>query len=63
MSQDKTVPQACKEVGFVDQTYYRRRREYGGVQLEQARKLKDMQKGERGVAPCGWPNSRLRNRY
>jgi transposase-like protein len=28
----------------VDQTFYRWRREYGGLQLEQAKKLKDLQK-------------------
>jgi transposase-like protein len=44
LSQGKAVPQACKEAGIVDQTYYRWRREYGGLQLEQARKLKDLQK-------------------
>jgi transposase-like protein len=44
MSQGKTVPQACKEAGIVDQTYYRWRKEYGGLQLEQARKLKELQK-------------------
>jgi transposase-like protein len=44
VSQGKTVPLACKESGIVDQTYYRWRREYGGLQLEQAKKLKDLQK-------------------
>lgn len=44
MSQGKTVPLACKEAGIVDQTFYRWRREYGGLQLEQAKKLKDLQK-------------------
>src|SRR5947207_8084653 len=44
MSQGKTVPLACKDAGIVDQTYYRWRKEYGGLQLEQARKLKDLQK-------------------
>ena len=44
MSQGKTVPLACKDAGIVDQTYYRWRREYGGLQLEQAKKLKDLQK-------------------
>ena len=39
MSQGKTVPLACKEVGIVDQTYYRWRKEYGGLQLEQARRV------------------------
>jgi len=44
MSQGKTVPLACKDAGIVDQTYYRWRREYGGLQLEQAKRLKDLQK-------------------
>jgi putative transposase len=44
MSEGKTVPLACKEAGIVDQTFYRWRKEYGGLQLEQARKLKDLQK-------------------
>jgi transposase-like protein len=44
LSQGKTVPQACKEAGIVEQTFYRWRKEYGGLQMEQAKKLKDLQK-------------------
>jgi len=44
MSQGKTVPLACKEAGIVDQTFYRWRREYGGLQVEQAKKLKELQR-------------------
>ena len=44
VSQGKTVPMACREAGIVDQTYYRWRKEYGGLQLEQAKKLKELQK-------------------
>ena len=44
VSQGKTVPLACKEAGVTDQTYYRWRKEYGGLQLEQAKWLKDLQK-------------------
>lgn len=44
MGQGKTVPLACKEAGIVDQTFYRWRREYGGLQLEQAKKFKELQK-------------------
>ena len=44
VSQGKTVPLACKEVGIVDQTFYRWRKEYGGLKVEQAKKLKDLQK-------------------
>jgi transposase-like protein len=43
-SQGKAVPLACKEAGIVDQTYYRWRKEFGGLQLEQAKRLKDLQK-------------------
>ena len=44
VSQGKTAPVACREAGIVDQTYYGWRREYGGLQLEQAKKLKEPQK-------------------
>lgn len=37
------LPLAAKEAGVTDQTYYRWRKEYGGLQLEQAKKLKDLQ--------------------
>src|SRR5258708_6910358 len=51
LSQGKTVPLACKESGIVDQTYYRWRREYGGVPLEQAKKLKEMLKEKAQLKP------------
>jgi transposase-like protein len=44
VSQGKTVPQACKEAGIVEQTFYRWRKEYGGLQVEQAKKLKELQR-------------------
>jgi transposase-like protein len=44
LSQGKTVPVACKEVGIVEQTFYRWRKEYGGLQVEQAKKLKELQR-------------------
>ena len=40
----KKVPQACKEAGIHTQTYYRWRKEYGGLQLDQARRLKELEK-------------------
>ncbi len=39
----KTTPQACKEAGIVEQTYYRWRKEYGGLKVDQARRLKDLE--------------------
>ena len=33
----KTTPSACREGGITEQTYYRWRKEYGGLQVDQAR--------------------------
>ena len=44
LSQGKTIGQACKTLEISDQTYYRWRREYGGMDVTQARKLKEMEK-------------------
>jgi putative transposase len=38
-----STPQACKEAGIVEQTYYRWRREYGGLKVDQARRLKELE--------------------
>jgi len=40
----KTTPQAAREVGITEQTYYRWRREFGGLKLDQARRLKELEK-------------------
>ena len=42
-SQGKSVSAACKEVGLSEQSYYRYRKEYGGLNVEQARKLKQLE--------------------
>ena len=40
----KSTPQACKEAEITVQTYYRWRKEYGGLRLDQARRLKELEK-------------------
>ena len=35
-----SVPLVCKQLGITDSTYYRWRQEYGGMRLDQARRLK-----------------------
>jgi putative transposase len=40
----KTTPQACKEAQITAQTYYRWRREFGGLKLDQAKRLKELEK-------------------
>jgi len=44
LSQDKTVAQACKQIGVVEQTYYRWRKEYGGLKTDQAKRMKELEK-------------------
>jgi putative transposase len=43
LSQGKTVSQACKQIGVSDQTYYRWRKAYGGMKVDQARRLKELE--------------------
>jgi putative transposase len=40
MAQGQKVGQVCRSLGIVEQTFYRWRREYGGLKIEQARRLK-----------------------
>jgi len=39
----KSTSFACKETGITDQTCYRWRKEYGGLQIDQARRLKELE--------------------
>jgi putative transposase len=39
----KTTSPACKEAEITEQTYYRWRKEYGGLQVDQARRLKELE--------------------
>jgi transposase-like protein len=40
----KTPPQACRDAQITAQTYYRWRKEYGGLKLDQAKRLKELEK-------------------
>ena len=44
LSQGSTVGEASRKLGVTQQTYYRWRKEYGGLRIEQARKLKNLEK-------------------
>lgn len=44
ISQGQTVAQACKQIGVTDQTYYRWRKEYGGLKTDQAKRLKELER-------------------
>ena len=44
LSKGSTVPQICRKIGIAEQTYYRWRKEYGSLSVDQARRLKEMEK-------------------
>jgi len=44
LSQGQTVQQACKTLEISEQTYYRWRREYGGMDTTKIKKLKELEK-------------------
>ena len=44
VSQGASIVEASRKIGVTEQTYYRWRREYGGMQVEQARRLKELEK-------------------
>ena len=44
LNQGATVPEASRKIGVTDQTYYRWRKEYGGLNVDQAKRLKDLEK-------------------
>ncbi len=51
LSQGSTVGEAARKIGVTDMTYYRWRREYGGMRIEQVKRLKELEK----------ENTRLKN--
>jgi len=44
LGQGETVAQVCRQLGVTEQTYYRWRKEYGGLKLDQAKRLKDLER-------------------
>ncbi len=43
LAQGQTVGEICRRIGVSEQSYYRWRREYGGLKVDQARRLKDLE--------------------
>ena len=44
LSRGLRVPLVCKKLGISEQTYYRWRKEYGGLRLDQAKRLKEFER-------------------
>ena len=50
LSRDQSMAEVCRQLGISDQTYYKWRKEYGGMHVDQAKRLKQLEQ----------ENSRLR---
>ncbi len=44
LASGQTVPEVCRTLGIAEQTYYRWRKEYGGLKVEQARRFKELER-------------------
>ena len=44
MSKGSTVGQVCRKIGIAEQTYYPWRKDYGSLSVDQARRLKEVEK-------------------
>ena len=64
ISQGATAGEASRKIGVTEQTYYRWRKEYGGMRVEQAKRLKEVEKEntrlKKLVADLSLDNSILR---
>ena len=43
-SKGVSIGEACKKIGVTEQTFYCWRKQYGGMQIEQAKRLKELEK-------------------
>ena len=43
LSQGMTVGEICRRIGLSEQSYYRWRREYGGLKVDQVRRLRELE--------------------
>jgi len=44
LSRGQTLASVCKKIGICEQTYYRWRKEYGGLRLDQAKHFKELER-------------------
>ena len=42
-AQGASIAEACKQLQITDQTYYRWRKEYGGLRVDQAKRLRELE--------------------
>jgi putative transposase len=44
LAQGRTVGEVCRQIGVSEQSYYRWRKEYGGLKVNQARRFKELER-------------------
>lgn len=44
LSKGESMEAICRQIVVTEQTYYRWRKEYGGIRLDQAKRLKELEK-------------------
>ena len=44
LAKEAKTPEACRKLGISENTYYRWRKEYGGLRVDQARRLKELER-------------------
>lgn len=44
VNQGSTVGEVCRKLGITEQTYYRWRKDYGGMRVDQAKRLKELER-------------------
>ena len=44
IAKGKLVPEACRQIGVTEQTFYRWRKTYGGLKLDQAKHFKNLER-------------------
>ena len=44
LAKGRSIREVCKHLGITDQTYYRWRKEYGGLKTDQAKRLKELER-------------------
>jgi putative transposase len=44
LSRGQSVAEVCRKIGVTDQTYYRWRKVYGGLRMDQAKRLKELER-------------------
>ena len=44
LSRGKNIAEICRQLSICEQTYYRWRKEYGGLKIDQAKRLKELER-------------------